>query len=228
MKYHIDLDIDLRRNPHKGLYVALEGIDGSGKSTQSELLQDYLRSQNRDFVITSEPRREGPVGSLIHEILQGKVKVPSISLQYLYTADRLINHQEVIEPALKEGKMVLSHRCLWSNLPYGMLDKKIADYDSNEARVVDVAHGLLSLYHQFIVPDLTFYLKVSPDIAMKRIQETREIKELYDKKEKLEKVAAGYDWEAKHFPDEFIVIDAEKPIAEVTANIIKHIESKNA
>jgi dTMP kinase len=228
MKYHIDLDIELRRNPYKGLYIALEGIDGSGKTTQSEFLQSYLRQQKREFVLTSEPRREGAVGELIHKILLGEVKVPAVSLQYLYTADRLINHQEVIEPALKEGKIVISHRCLWSNLPYGMLDKKIADYDSNEARIIDVAHGLLSLYHQFIVPDLTFYLRVPANTAMKRISETREVKELYDKKEKLEKVAAGYDWEAKHFPEEFIVIDAEKPIAEVSRNIIQHIEQHNA
>ncbi|HVZ58464.1 MAG TPA: dTMP kinase [Patescibacteria group bacterium] len=226
MKYHINLDIELKRNPYKGLYIALEGVDGSGKTTQSEELQKFLSQKGRSFVVTSEPRREGPIGSLIHQILQGKVRVPSDSLQYLYTAERLINHHDVIIPTLEKGDIVISHRCLWSNLPYGMLDRKMADYDSNEARVIDVAHGLLSLYHQFIVPDLTFYLKVSPEVAMERLQNTRGVKEMYEKKEKIARVVKGYDWEVKRFPEEFISIDAEKSIAEVAANIVKKVEEK--
>lgn len=225
MKYHVEFDIELKKNPYKGLYIAVEGIDGSGKTTQIEYLKDYLKSKKKNVVITSEPRKKGsPVGELIHKVLQGKIKIPSSSLQYLYTADRIINHRLIVEPALKAGKIVLSHRCLWSNLPYGMLDKGILDYDSNDARVIDAAHGLLSLYHQFIIPDKTIYLRVSIDTALKRLSKMRKVKEIYEKGEKLKKIWQGYEWEIKKFPKEFVVIDGEKSEKQITDEIVNKIK----
>lgn len=118
MKYHIEFDIELRENPYKGAYIAFEGVDGSGKTTQLEILKDYLLKKGKSVVVTSEPRKEGSlVGRLIHQILQSKIRVPSQSLQYLYTAERIINHKNVVEPSLRDGKIVLSHRSLWSNVP---------------------------------------------------------------------------------------------------------------
>lgn len=226
MKIHVSYDINLRLNPYKGLYIAVEGIDGCGKTTQIEALKNYFKSKKKNVVVTSEPRKEGGiVGELIHKVLKGKIKIPSSSLQYLYTADRIINHVLIVEPALKVGKVVLSHRCLWSNLPYGMLDKGIVDYSSNDARVIDVAHGLLSLYHQFIVPNITFYLRVSINTALKRLSKMKKVKEIYEKGEFLQKIAQGYEWEIKRFPKEFVVIDGERAEREVTDKIISKIKT---
>lgn len=226
MKHHVEFDLNLRRNPYKGLYIAIEGIDGSGKTTQIEKLEAYFKSKKKSVVVTYEPRKKGsPVGELIRKVLEGKIKIPSSSLQYLYTADRIINHNSIVHPALKKGKIVLSHRCLWSNLPYGMLDKGIADYRSNDARVIDVAHGLLSLYHQFIVPDVAFYLRVSIDTALKRLSKMKKVKEIYEKGEKLKKIAAGYEWEVKKFPKEFFVIDGEKSEEKITEEILNKIKT---
>ncbi|MBI2621810.1 MAG: dTMP kinase [Candidatus Levybacteria bacterium] len=226
MKYHVEFDLTLRRNPYKGVYIAFEGVDGSGKTTQAEILGKYLEERGIEVVTTSEPRRDRPVGILIHQILQGIVKVPSVSLQYLYTADRIINHNKVVEPALSAGKFVISHRCLWSNLPYGMLDKREVNYDSDDAKTINVAHGLMSLYNQFIIPDITFYLRVSAETAMKRLKKIKEIKELYEKYGKIEKVIRGYEWQLKQFPDEFVVIDAEKSEGEVAGKIRSFIDKK--
>ena len=222
MKYHVEFDIELRKNPYKGIYIAVEGIDGCGKTTQIESLKNYFKGKKKSVVVTSEPRKKGsPVGELIHKVLEGRIKIPSSSLQYLYTADRIINHASIVEPSLKKGKIVLSHRCLWSNLPYGMQDIGIVNYNSNDARVIDAAHGLLSLYHQFIIPDITFYLRVSIDTALKRLSKMKKAKEIYEKKEKLKKIAQGYEWLAKKFDKEIIVIDGEKSAEDVTGNIIK-------
>src|SRR3990167_9082870 len=159
MKYHVEFDIELRKNPYKGKYFAVEGIDGCGKTTQVEIIKNYLLEKGKSVVVTSEPRKEGSVvGRLIHEILQSRIKVPSQSLQYLYTAERIINHKDVVEPSLKAGKAVLSHRCLWSNVPYGLLDRGVTNYDSPDTKLIQVTQGLMSMYHQFIVPDTTFYL----------------------------------------------------------------------
>src|SRR4051794_14640842 len=115
MKYKVDFEIELRKNPYSGLYIAFEGIDGAGKTVQVEHLEKLLIEKRHSVAVTAEPRRDGPVGTLIHEILQGRVKVPSASLQYLYTAERVINHATMVEPNLKNGMIVLSHRSLWSN-----------------------------------------------------------------------------------------------------------------
>lgn len=226
MLYHVEFDIKLRRNPYKGTYVAVEGIDGSGKTTQLEILQKRLKQKGESVVVTSEPRKEGsPVGKLIHEILQSKIKVPSQSLQYLYTAERIINHHDVVEPSLKEKKIVLSHRCLWSNVPYGLLDRGVTNYESPDTKLINVTQGLMSLYHQFIVPDITFYLRVSSDTAMKRLMLMDKEKEvMYEKKEKLEKISSGYEWQLKQFPEEFFVIDGEKSEDEVAFEIGNRVE----
>lgn len=223
VEYEVKFRQKLKRNPHKGLYVAFEGIDGAGKSVQMDRLESYLLEKGKNPLIAYQPRREGPVGSLINQILQGNVKVPPASLQYLFTADRIIDHQDRIEPALKSGKIVISHRCMWSNLPYGMIDAGVSDFEDDAGRVIDVAHGLMSLYHQFVIPDITFYLRVSADTAVKRLREKNQHLELYEKKTKLEAIAKGYEWQIKKFPDEFTIIDGEKDPEEVGQQVIEYI-----
>lgn len=224
MKYKVNYEIELKKNPYTGFYIAFEGIDGAGKTVQVQKLENYLISERRSITVTSEPRREGPVGDLIHQILRGKVKIPSTALQYLYTADRIINHKTVIDPALENGQIVISHRSLWSNLPYGMLDKKMTDFESNEGRIIDVAHGLMSLYHQFIIPDVTFYLRVTAETAMKRLGHMHKEHELYEKKDKLERIAKGYEWQVKKFASEFVVVDGEENVDEVFGEVLGYLK----
>lgn len=220
----ISFDLELRKNPYKGLYIAVEGIDGSGKTTQVENLVQYFKNKGKPVVVTSEPRKDGSViGKIIHEVLQSKIKIPQEALQYLYSADRVINHKTVVEPALKAGKVVISHRCFWSVIPYGLFDKGLFDYNRSDTQILFVAQGLLSMYHQFIMPDKTFYLDISVDAAMKRLSKMKKVRELYEKKEKLEKIVAGYKWLARQFPKEITVINAEQSEEAVFAEIIKKI-----
>lgn len=225
IEYEIKFRQVLKRNTHKGLYVAFEGIDGAGKSVQTNLLDQYLRSIGQPTEVTFQPRREGAVGALIDNILKGRVKVPPEALQYLFTADRIIDHEDHLEPALKAGKVVIAHRSMWSNLPYGIIDKGVVDFDANEARVIDVAHGLFSLYNQFTIPDITFYLRVHPEVGVRRISKMRSGFELYEKKGKMEKVAKGYEWEIERFPSEFVVIDGEKTPEEIFEIVKAEVEA---
>ncbi len=228
MKIKVDAEIELRENPYKGRYIAFEGIDGAGKTTQLEKLVDYLKEQGKDFVVTSEPRKTGSeVGMLIHRILRGEVVMPSASLQYLYTSERIANHEEVIDPSLEKGMTVLSHRSVWSNLPYGMLDQGVSNFDSNNARIIDLAQGLLSLYHRFIIPDITFYLRVSAKTAIGRVN-ARYIKdhEIYEKVDKLERIAKGYEWQVSKYSELFTVIDGERDEKEVFQDVLKEIGKK--
>lgn len=218
--YPVAFDLELKKNPYKGLYIAFEGIDASGKTTQLKNLSNYFKDQGKQVIETKEPSREGPVGELIHNILQSKVKIPRVSLQYLIAADREVNLETVVIPALSQGKVVISDRSFWSSIPYGL-----ADIDG-EGRKNDrlTALSILSLYHQFIKPDFAFYLDVSVEEALKRLAHLKKVKEIYEKKEALQKVYAGYKWLIKEFSKEITVVDGEKAIGKVTSEIVASIK----
>ncbi len=225
MKYHVEFDIELRRNPYKGLYVALEGIDGSGKTTQMSRLHDFFKGEGREVVGTREPRKqEGIIGDLIQRILQGKTVIPPVAFQYLFAADREMHHAELVIPALKEGKVVVTDRCFWSAIPYGLLDRKF-DVDANSIEYMLAAQGILSMYHRFVVPDYTFYLDIPLDVALVRIASEGGVKEIYEEREKLEKVVNGYKWLLKEFEKEFVVIDGVRRVEEVTEEMVRVLSS---
>ena len=218
----MSFDLELQKNPYRGLYVAIEGIDGSGKTTQVKKLAERFEAKGTSVVQTREPRNEGVVGGLIRKILRGELKVPLIALQYLYSADRAIHHEEVIIPALRNGKVVVSDRCFWSAIPYGILDRG-EDYDMEDGDLLLVSQGILSMYHQFIVPDETFYLQISLETALRRISKEK-AKEIYEDKAKLRKIIKGYEWLVRKFPKAITVIDGEKKVEEVTAEIVASIK----
>jgi dTMP kinase len=226
MKYHVEFDVDFRRNPYKGVYIALEGIDGSGKTTQVEKLAQHFKNQGREVITTREPRKEeGIIGDLIQKILLGRTQIPPVAFQYLFSADREIHHEELVIPSLQEGKVVISDRCFWSAVPYGLLDRK-SKLEENTIEYMLAAQSILSMYHQFVVPDNTFYLDIPLDTAMQRIDKTNEEREIYEDKEKLEKTIKGYRWLLREFKDEFTLIDAMKPVERVTEEIVNKMRNE--
>jgi dTMP kinase len=221
MKYHVSFDIDFKRNTSKGLYIAIEGIDGSGKTTQVERLVASFKKEVKEVVMTREPRKDvGLIGKLIQEILHGKTAITPVAFQYLFSADRQMHHQELILPTLKAGKIVVTDRCFWSAIPYGLLDneEKITE---NSMQQKLAAQSILSFYHQFTVPDITIYLDVTITKAMKRISEEHSKKsEIYEDRKKLKRAIEGYQWLLKEFPKEFTVINANQSVDKVTEEIL--------
>lgn len=226
MKYHVEFDLDFKRNTSKGTYIAVEGIDGSGKTTQVEQLSAYFIKQGKQVVTTREPRKNvGLIGNLMQEILLGNVDVPSIAFQYLFTADRAMHHAELILPSLKTGKVVISDRCFWSAIPYGIMDRGEA-FNPKTGQFILIAQSILSMYHQFTIPDHTFYLKTPLETAMERLAQEGSPKEIYESRAKVKATMAGYDWLLQEFPKEFIVIDSQKSVTAVTAEIIANLKKK--
>jgi dTMP kinase len=221
MKYHVSFDIDFKRNTSKGLYIAIEGIDGSGKTTQVERLVASFKKEVKEVVRTREPRKDvGLIGKLIQEILHGKTNLSPVAFQYLFSADRQLHHQELVLPALKAGKIVVTDRCFWSAIPYGLLDteEKITENSMHQKLV---SQSILSFYHQFTVPDITIYLDVSLSKAMKRISEEHGKKsEIYEDRKKLKHAIEGYQWLLTEFPKEFTVINANQSVDKVTEEIL--------
>src|SRR3989344_6439560 len=223
MKYHVELDIELKKNPYSGTYIALEGVDGSGKTTQVEKLAEYFRKQGKSVVQTREPRKTGLIGDIVQRVLTGKLKMSSVALQYLFSTDRMSHHEEVIILALKRGDVIVSDRCFWSAIVYGILDRTGGQYNYKEADFMLVVYSILSMYHRFIVPDYTFYLKIPLEAAISRIRKKDDILEIYEDKEKLRKVIEGYNWLSTKFDKEIIIINGEGSVEEVTKRIISRL-----
>ncbi len=218
MKYHVSFDLDFKRNPYKGKFIVLEGIDGSGKTVQAHFLAQNLINMGKKVYLTKNPT-DGEIGNFIRKALQGKIEIPLVSFQYLFSADRQVQQLEVIKH-LRMGEIVISDRYYWSSVAYGVADKDSVDY-KNEAMVQAIAQSVLSMYNQFIVPDITFYLDVSVQTGLSRRHDSTKEKELYENTEKMQKIERGYQWLLQEFPKEFTIVDAEKPIEEVQAEILK-------
>lgn len=219
MKYHIEFDIDFKKNKDRGKFIALEGIDGSGKTVQAQKVVDALKEKGYKAVLTKEPT-DGVIGKFIKtDVLSGKVKLPPVAIQYLFSADRSV-HQKEIEDYLKKGFVVVTDRYFWSAVCYGIADlKQVSDYYLTVLSV-------LSPYNRFMSADATFFLDIPINTALKRIGKSDKHNEIYDNEAKLKKIKKAYDFLITRFSKEFTRIDGDKSIKEVTDDLVKRIEKK--
>ncbi len=110
------------RKSAKGKFIVFEGLDGSGQSTQAQLLKNYLeKEKNISPVLTKEPTRETPIGVLIRQVIQKEISVSPTALQLLFCADRSEHLEKVIKPALENGQWVISDRYFYSTMAFGSL-----------------------------------------------------------------------------------------------------------
>jgi len=201
----------MTKNPYPGKFIVFEGLDGSGTTTQAELLLKYLKRGNKKAYLAGEPT-SSLIGGLIKSQIAGEWKSSPECLQLLFTADRAHHLEKEIIPLLKKRITVICVRYLLSTLAYGDLDVKDEKW-------------LREINKKFILPDLTFLLKVRPKICIERIKKERFHKELFEEEDKLKKVYKNYLKVAKKFKNVHIV-DGEKPIEEVFKQIVKLLPSK--
>jgi len=186
------------------MFIAFEGLDGSGSTTQSKLLVEKLEREGLLALQTKEPTSNTPIGKLIRGALQHQWSCSPEGLQLLFSADRAQHIQDVIQPALEEGKIVVSDRYTLSTLAYGAISTEM--------------EWLKELNKNFIQPDLNFLLKLEPSICIKRIAKRGSDFELFEKKEKLEIIWKKYEKAAHHFKN-IHMIDANQPIESIEKEI---------
>lgn len=187
----------------EGKFIVLEGLDGSGISTQTNRLEVYLREKGLKTFLTKEPTT-GLIGSLIREALKDDWSTSVKSLQLLFCADRAKHLEDEIEPALKKGRIVVCDRYIFSTLAYGF------------GAGVDFK-WLYSVNRNFRLPDLTIFIDISPDVSMTRIENGRESRELFEKRESLSKVRKAYLNLAKRF--KFKIVNGEQNVEDVSKEI---------
>jgi dTMP kinase len=194
------------KNPYKGKFIVFDSLDGAGNSTQAKLLADYLNKIGKRTHITKEPT-SSLIGGLIKSQLTHDWKSSPECLQLLFCADRAYHLEKEIIPLLKKGINVISDRYFFSTMAYGNLE-------------INDLNWLIEINKKFILPDLTFFLKVSPRVCIERIKKDRFEITLFEKEEILRKVWRNYEILAKRFKNVYI-INGERPIEEISKEIIK-------
>jgi dTMP kinase len=196
-----------------GRFVVLEGIDGSGTTTQAARLAASLRALGHAVVSTREPS-DGPIGVLIRQALTRRlVGLSDRVLALLFAADRLDHLASVVEPALAEGKVVVSDRYVLSSLAYQGMRLPLAWVEALNAAARPA--------------DLTLFLEVDPRTAARRRHGRGGTEELFDADEVQRAVARAYGRVArKHARAQRVVrVDGRGAADEVAGEILRRVRA---
>ncbi len=208
-----------------GLFIAFEGLDGAGTTTQARLLADRLEEDGLTVHLTKEPS-EGPVGSLISLVLKRRLVSPRVGrpldpfpddlLALLFAADRIDHLQAEILPKLHEGIVVISDRYLLSSYAYQSLG-----CDLSWLREINQRAGL---------PDITFLIDVPAPVCLRRIEKERWQTELFEGIEKLSVVRKNYlRLATSRFGEAMNIrtVDGEREISAVHREICKLVNQSS-
>ncbi|MCX5377549.1 dTMP kinase [Streptomyces sp. NBC_00091] len=195
-----------------GFFIALEGGDGAGKSTQVEALADWIRGKGHEVVVTREPGAT-PVGKRLRSIL---LDISSAGLSnraeaLLYAADRAEHVDTVVRPALERGAVVISDRYIDSSVAY-----QGAGRDLSPTEIARISRWATD----GLVPNLTVLLDVSPETARERFTEAPDRLES-EPTEFHQRVRAGFLTLAASDPGRYLVVDAGQDPGSV-ATVVRH------
>lgn len=197
----------------KGLFITFEGADGCGKTTQMNLLAEYLKNQGREVVLTREPGGKG-LGEKIREILlnyDGEVSDRCES--FLFLADRAQNIDTIVNPAVDAGKIVLCDR---------HTDSSVAYQGYGRGLDIERINMLNNLATNGKKPDITFVFDIDTETSMKRVGKEKDRMESAGV-EFHTKVRNGYLEIAKKEPERIKVIDASKSIEEIHQEVLSYL-----
>jgi dTMP kinase len=191
----------------KAQWVAFEGIDGCGKSTQLSLFQEHLKSQNIPYICVRDPGGtilSEEVREILLKVRQDDSALCPASELLLYNASRAQLIQEKIKPALDAGIWVLSDRFAWSTYAYQGFGRGLA---------LDLIQKAVEVATNGLQPDISFYLDISSEVSVeRRAARGGEPDRLeLEKVEFFEKVRMGYLWVCQNFKSVHLVDGVQSP-----------------
>lgn len=199
----------------KGLFITFEGPDGSGKTTQIERLKSFIQSKGYDAILTREPGGTS-ISEKIREIVLDKnnMEMDYMTEALLYAAARAQHVAQVIKPALEAGRSVICDRFMDSSIVYQGYGRNLGDC----VRVIN-EYAVRGCF-----PDITFLLKVDPEIGKLRIKADDQDRLELEKLDYHRVVFQAYEELERKYPERIIGIDAGRSIAEISKDIKKHID----
>jgi dTMP kinase len=194
------------------LFITFEGIDGVGKSTQANLLEEYLRSLGHDIVRTLEPGGTELGVEIRQMLLHRKGEVSPRAEALLYAADRAHHVETKVKPALATGKIVMSDRYLDSSVAYQGAGRELSMEDIRGISIWATG-GLL--------PNLTILLDLDAASARARRNTTGQEPDRLEREkiEFFEATRQAFLQLASNEPDRFLVIDASQTVEQMQAQI---------
>ncbi len=195
-------------------FIVVEGLDGTGKTTQIKILAKYIEEKGSAVEITAEPTRH-PSGRLIRRILSGEVPSTPWALSSLFLADRIIHNtdsEDGIEKMLRDGKTVISDRYYYSTFAY-------------QGHETDLEYVMNSHFAcpEIRRPDLVLFLTMPPEKCIERIRANRpdEAIEIYENTESLTKISRQFDtvFDVLRDRENVVYIDADGSVEEVSRRL---------
>ncbi|CAK7087096.1 dTMP kinase [Tissierella sp.] len=201
----------------RGLFIALEGPDGSGKSTIIKLIGNYLKDKGIEFVMTREPGGTLIGEEIRHIVLDEKnTGISDETEALLYAAARGQHVHEKILPSLEEGKLVLCERFVLSSLAYQGVGRGLG---------IERVKAINDFAIRGVYPDLILFFYVDPEVTLERKTGNQGGDRLEQEGNDFHRtVYEGYMELLKLYPKNIKVIDATKSIEEVLEQSIKEVE----
>jgi len=205
------------RRTRRGIFLALEGLDGAGTTTQAQWLAGWLREKGREVHLTAEPSR-GPVGVLLRQVLSRRVVGAGGSdfdegaVALLFAADRLDHWQSEIRPRLEEGVDVVSDRYVLSSLAY-------------QAVSTDDGAWVAALNEKAPPADLTLFLAVSSSVALGRRYAAATEREIYEVPEFQRRVQRAYRRAIGLKRERVVEIPGDRSVEQVSALVAEAVEA---
>ncbi|MBR3706089.1 MAG: dTMP kinase [Firmicutes bacterium] len=200
----------------RGIFISIEGPDGSGKSTQISNIKKFFEDKNLEIVFTREPGGTA-IGDRIREILLDNncKEMDYMTEAMLYAASRAQHVSQVIKPALAAGKIVICDRFVDSSIAYQGYGRRLG-----EAVSVINSYAVAGC-----MPDVTFLMKLDPGIGKRRVSSRNQEDRLESEKVDFhQEVYNGYLQLEKDNPDRIFGIDASRGIEEIRDDIYKKLE----
>lgn len=203
----------------RGLFITIEGMDGSGKTTQINKLKEYFEAIGQHVVLSREPG-----GTVISEAIREIIldikyqEMDDVTEAFLYAASRAQHVREFIKPSIEKGDIVICDRYVDSSMVYQGFARGLGE--EMVRTINDIATDKLQ-------PDITFFLDLEHSAGMSRKQNQQELDRLEAEKEAFhKKVRDGYHHLLEEFSDRMIAIDANRSIEVVHKEIIKSLKDK--